>query len=73
MKRMLSQRCLATLVSSLTVVLVGTAFAPRSSAADSAVNIAVVAEPSSSHVSGDTSLAALHDGHAPDSSHVRGR
>ncbi|NQU20471.1 MAG: glycoside hydrolase family 127 protein [Candidatus Nealsonbacteria bacterium] len=70
---MLSQRCLATLVSSLTVVLVGTAFAPRSSAADSAVNIAVVAEPSSSHVSGDTSLAALHDGHAPDSSHVRGR
>ena len=36
-------------------------------------NLAVVAEPSSSRVSGDTSLAALHDGHAPDSSHVRGR
>jgi DUF1680 family protein len=37
------------------------------------VNLAVVAEPSSSRVSGDTSLTALNDGHAPDSSHVRGR
>ena len=42
-------------------------------AAASEVNLAVVAEPSSSHVSGDTSLEALNDGHAPDSSHVRGR
>ena len=37
------------------------------------MNIGFIAEPSSSHVSGDTSLAALNDGHAPDSSHVRGR
>lgn len=39
----------------------------------SEVNLAAVASPSSSHVSGDTSLAALNDDHAPDSSHVRGR
>ena len=37
------------------------------------VNLAAVATPSSSHVSGDTSLAALNDGSAPRSSHVRGR
>jgi len=42
-------------------------------AAASEVNLAVVAEPFSSHVSGDTSLAALNDGHASESSHVRGR
>ena len=42
-------------------------------AAASDRNLAVVAEPSSSRVSGDTSLAALNDGHAPESSHVRGR
>jgi len=37
------------------------------------VNLAAVAKPSTSRVSGDTSLAALQDGHAPDSSHERGR
>jgi len=37
------------------------------------VNLASVAEPSTSHVSRDTSLAALHDGHAPETSHVRGK
>ena len=37
------------------------------------VNLAPVAEPSTSHVSRDTSLAALHDGHAPETSHVRGK
>jgi len=37
------------------------------------VNLALVAEASSSYVSGDTSLAALNDGYAPATSHVRGR
>ena len=37
------------------------------------VNLAPVAEPSTSHVSRDTSLVALHDGHAPETSHVRGK
>ena len=36
------------------------------------VNLAPAAEPSTSHVSRDTSLVALHDGHAPKTSHVRG-
>jgi hypothetical protein len=39
----------------------------------SSCNLAPVAEPSSSHVSRDTSLASLHDGHAPKTSHVRGK
>mgnify|MGYP001308898481 CR=1 FL=1 len=42
-------------------------------AAATDVNLAPVAEPSTSHVSRDTSLAALHDGHAPETSHVRGK
>jgi hypothetical protein len=37
------------------------------------VNLAVVAEPSSSHVSGDTSLTALNDGHQPRASRDRRR
>ena len=41
--------------------------------ADTGVNLAPVAKPSSSHVSGDTSLGALNDGHAPKTSHVRGK
>jgi len=77
---------MATLAGGLAAALVCTAFGRRSpgaesesleageaTAAASSVNLAVVAEPSSSYVSGDTSLAALHDGHAPESSHVRGR
>ncbi|MHC4582222.1 MAG: glycoside hydrolase family 127 protein, partial [Planctomycetota bacterium] len=40
---------------------------------DSGMNLAVVAETSTSRVSPDTSLASLNDGYAPDSSHVRGR
>ncbi|MGB2821636.1 MAG: beta-L-arabinofuranosidase domain-containing protein [Phycisphaerae bacterium] len=42
-------------------------------AAETGVNLAPVAKPSSSHVSGDTSLEALNDGHAPKTSHVRGK
>ena len=41
--------------------------------AKTGVNLAPVAKPSTSHVSRDTSLAALHDGHAPKTSHVRGK
>jgi alpha-glucosidase (family GH31 glycosyl hydrolase) len=41
--------------------------------AKTGVNLAPVAEPSTSHVSRDTSLAALHDGHAPKTSHSRGK
>ncbi len=37
------------------------------------VNLAPVAKGSCSYVSGDTSLAALNDGSAPKSSHVRGK
>jgi len=37
------------------------------------INLAPVAKPSTSRVSGDTSLAALNDGYAPDTSHSRGR
>ena len=42
-------------------------------AAATGVNLAPAAEPSTSHVSRDTSLVALHDGHAPKTSHVRGK
>jgi DUF1680 family protein len=62
------QRVTAALASALNVV-----FLCCTTVAAADVNLAAVAKPSSSHVSGDTSLAALHDGHAPDSSHVRGR
>ncbi len=41
--------------------------------ADSSVNLALVAETSGSYVSGDTTLDALHDEHAPRSSRDRSR
>ena len=53
-------------------ILSGTALCPAAEAA-TAVNLAPVAEPSTSHVSRDTSLAALHDGHAPKVSNDRGK
>ena len=62
------KRFTTTLAGSLAVT-----FLSCTTAAASDVNLAAVAEPSSSRVSGDTALAALNDGHAPDSSHVRGR
>ncbi len=62
------KRFTTTLASILTLTFL---FCTLAAASD--VNLAVVAKPSSSRVSGDTSLAALHDGHAPESSHVRGR
>lgn len=73
MKKALSRRFATTLLSGLTVTVACTGFARQSLGADAAVNLAAVAKPSSSHVSGDTSLGALCDGHAPDNSHVRGR
>jgi len=61
-----------------TAVALGcTAFAqnaPDAKAPDATgVNLAPVAKPSCSHVSGDTSLEALNDGSAPKTSHVRGK
>ena len=48
-------------------------FYMASAESESSVNLAVVASPSTSRVSGDTSLASLNDGYAPHTSHVRGR
>ena len=75
-----------TLVSSLAIAWVGTTFVQQSSgmesdssegggtaAAAEGVNLAGAAEPSSSYVSGDTTLGALHDGDEPRNSRVRGR
>ena len=42
-------------------------------AAATGVNLAPIAEPSTSHVSRDTSLAALHDGQVPKVSHDRSK
>jgi len=67
MKRHFQHRLKTTLLATLAVALLCT------TATAAGVNLAPVAEPSTSHVSGDTSLAALNDGSAPDSSHVRGR
>ena len=68
-------RLMPVFLTGVVVSLSCTAFAQQDSAeqADSGVNIAVVAEPSASRVSGDTSLGSLNDGYAPKSSHVRGR
>jgi len=86
MNTTLDRRFTPALFAGAAVALVCTVFARQSPADEpvspqaggaavvaSGVNLAVVAEPSSSYVSGDTSLAALNDGFAPESSHVRGR
>jgi len=54
-------------------ILILLACAAAASAAETGVNIAPVAKPSTSHISGDTSLEALNDGSAPKTSHVRGK
>ncbi|MHC4558095.1 MAG: Tat pathway signal protein, partial [Planctomycetota bacterium] len=70
------------LIRSIPALLVGTAIAFNCTALaqenpidqpDSEVNLAVVAEPSSSYVSGDTSLTALNDEYDPRSSRDRRR
>lgn len=48
------------------------AFAPARAAAADEVNLALVATPSASYVSGDTSVAALNDGNTPENSLERG-
>lgn len=55
------------LVAATVVMLFGAAFIQEVSAteSDSGVNLAVVAQPSSSYVSGDTTLSALNDGRDP--------
>jgi len=63
---------LATLLGCAAATLLGLACAGSSQAAEKP-NLAAVATASSSHVSGDTSLAALNDNSAPENSHVRGR
>ncbi len=70
------QNCFTRVLSmGVMVALSGAAFAQREPVvpADSGVNLAVVAEASSSYVSGDTSLAALNDQYDPESSRDRRR
>ena len=50
------------------LVLAGSAFAQKTNSAASGVNLALVAAPSSSYVSGDTRNTALNDGYTPRSS-----
>jgi DUF1680 family protein len=63
-------RFLPILVAGAAAAWFSTALAEDSPvvASDSSVNLAGVAKPSSSYVSGDTSLAALSDGHHPGNS-----
>jgi hypothetical protein len=70
-----SNRFILALSIGAIVVVSGLALAQREAVApaDSGVNLAVVAEPSSSYVSGDTSLAALNDQYDPESSRDRRR
>ncbi len=60
------RRFAMTLLSTMTAMLL------CSTAVAADANLAAVAKPSSSRCSGDTSLGALNDGHAPKASHVRG-
>ena len=75
MKLMRLFRFIPALLATASIALFSTAFAQRNTAEQSAsgVNLAVVAEASSSYVSGDTSLAALNDGYQPTSSRDRRR
>jgi hypothetical protein len=62
-----SFRLTSALLASIAVAPFCTGFARENTVAppDSGVNLAVVAKPSSSYVSGDTTLVALNDGHDP--------
>ncbi|MBN1126649.1 MAG: glycoside hydrolase family 127 protein [Sedimentisphaerales bacterium] len=68
--RFLLQTCV-----SISIFFLSTSYAEPDTTeqVDSPVNLALIATPSASRVSGDTSLASLHDGYAPETSHVRGR
>ncbi len=65
----------ATVSAGLTILFLCTILAQQGKAAnsDSGVNLAAVAEPSCSYVSGDTSLTALNDENKPRSSRDRRR
>ena len=67
MKTTPSFRLTSALLASIAVAPFCTGFAQENTVAppDSGVNLAVVAKPSSSYVSGDTTLVALNDGHDP--------
>ena len=67
MKTTPSFRLTSALLASIAVAPFCTGFARENTVAppDSGVNLAVVAKPSSSYVSGDTTLVALNDGHDP--------
>ena len=73
MKAMASIRVMSALLVAAAVAFGCMCFAQESPAApsDSAVNLAIVAEPSCSYVSGDTSLTALNDEYDPRSSRDR--
>ena len=75
MKTLLSSRFMPTLLAGVIVAFSCIAFAQESPVAspDSSVNLAVVAGPSSSYVSGDTMLKALNDEYDPISSRDRRR
>ncbi len=85
MKTTSSFRLMSALLASIAVAPLCTAFAQENAPApvlrqqdtgappDSGVNLAVVAKPSSSYASGDTTLAALNDEHEPRSSRDRSR
>ncbi len=75
MNRSQSPRPMTTLVGSLAVAFFFVAVGRQSlgaEAGNTAVNLAAVAKPSSSNVSGDTSLAAMQDDNRPENSRVRG-
>ncbi len=61
-----------SLTIGLTGVLLAAGLLGRAAAADEEVNLALVATPSASYVSGDTSVKALNDGHLPENSLERG-
>lgn len=72
MKSTLPLRLTLALLIAAALGPVGPAYAQQDSAV-SGVNLAVVAQPSSSYVSGDTSLTALNDEYDPRSSRDRSR
>ncbi len=72
MKSTLPFRLIVVLLTTAVLGPIGPAYAQQGSGA-SDLNLAVVAQPSSSYVSGDTSLTALNDEYDPRSSRDRNR
>jgi len=68
-----STRLMPVLMVSAAVIFSCNAFAQNNAEHDSEINIAVVAEPSCSYVSGDTSTTALNDEYEPRNSRDRRR